>query len=120
MADVLSALNEDLSPVLRLYVHHPVLGGWARGLRGGTDTDPLSHQAVWAVLDRYAIRLDAGRPLPESDRERYARFPEEFVRAVWLTGHPVSDTVLDRIRGGALGAPLADAAHRVRPAPAIP
>ncbi|WAE75627.1 hypothetical protein OUQ99_11315 [Streptomonospora nanhaiensis] len=120
VADVLSALDEDLSPVLRLYVHHPVLGGWARGLRGGTDTDPLSHQAVWAVLDRYAIRLDAGRPLPESDRERYARFPEEFARAVWLTGHPVSDTVLDRICGGALGASLADAARRVRPAPAVP
>ena len=119
VAGVLSALDEDLSPVLQLYVHHPVLGGWARRLRDASPAaEPLSHQAVWAVLDDYAIRLDAGRPLPERDRERYAGCPEKFVRAVWLTGHPAADTVLDRISDGALGALLAEAADRVRPAPA--
>ncbi|MFD3683930.1 hypothetical protein ACFWTE_03780 [Nocardiopsis sp. NPDC058631] len=120
VAGALSALDEDLSPVLQLYVHHPVLGGWARGLRDAPPSaEPLSHQAVWAVLDGYAIRFDAGRPLPEQDRERYAGCAEEFVRAVWLTGHPVADTVLDRLSDGALGAPLAEAAGRVRSAPAL-
>lgn len=115
VAGVLSALDEDLSPVLQMYVHHPVLGGWALRLRDAPSASAaLSHQAVWAVLDGYAIRFDAGRGLPEADRERYARCPEEFVRAVWLTGHPVAETVLDRLCDGALGALLAEAARRVR------
>ncbi|PDP88642.1 hypothetical protein CQJ94_05365 [Glycomyces fuscus] len=120
VARVLAALDEDLGPVLGLYVHHPVLGGWARRLRGGTAGTPTSHQEVWAVLDDYAILLEEGRPLPLRDRDRYAGCAERFARAVWLTGHPAADAVLDLLAEGALGAPLAEAALRVRPAPVTP
>jgi hypothetical protein len=117
---VLASLEEDLAPVLGLYVHHPVLGGWARRLRGGAAGAPTSHQEVWAVLDDYAILLEGGGLLPGRDRDRYAGCAERFVRTVWLTGHPASDTVLDLLAEGALGAPLAEAARRVRPAPVTP
>lgn len=120
VARVLADLDEDLGPVLRLYAHHPVLGGWARRLRGthAPADPPTSHQVVWAVLDDYTILLEADRPLPAHDRDRYQGCAEQFTRAVWLTGHPSADTVLDLLVGGALGAPLAEAARRVRPAPA--
>jgi hypothetical protein len=120
VARVLASLEEDLSPVLDLYVHHPVLGGWARRLRGGAAGAPTSHQEVWAVLDDYAILLEGGGLLPGRDRDRYAGCAERFVRTVWLTGHPASDTVLDLLAEGALGAPLAEAARRLRPAPVTP
>ncbi|WP_017599900.1 hypothetical protein, partial [Nocardiopsis lucentensis] len=68
----LADLRADLTPVLRMYVHHPVLGGWARRLRGTHTEPPTSHQVVWAVLDSYAILVESGRPLPDRDRERYA------------------------------------------------
>lgn len=108
----------DLSEVLPLYVHHPVLGGWARQLRDGPDIAPTSHQVVWSVLDKYAILLESGRSLPSRDRERYTEYAEQFTQAVWLSGHPVAETVLGLLADGALGQGLAEAASRVRPAPA--
>ncbi len=115
VAAALADLRADLTPVLRMYVHHPVLGGWARRLRGTHTEPPTSHQVVWAVLDSYAILVESGRPLPDRDRERYAGCAEQLTRTMWLTGHPAAETVLDRLADGALGEPLAEAARRVRP-----
>lgn len=120
VARVLAELDRDLDAVLRLYVHHPVLGGWALGLRDAPAAPSTTHQAVWAVLDRYAILLEEGGSLPEEDRYRYAGHEERFARAVWLTGHPVADTVVDLLAEGALGASMAGAARRVRPSPDRP
>lgn len=105
----------ELPEVLPLYVHHPVLGGWARQLRDGPDLAPASHQVVWLELDRYAILLESGQPLPSRDRERLTEHAEQFTRAVWLSGHPLAETVLDLLTDGALGPDLAEASRRVRP-----
>ncbi|MFI6575820.1 hypothetical protein ACIBFB_08460 [Nocardiopsis sp. NPDC050513] len=115
VAATLAGLGIDLTPVLRMYVHHPVLGGWARRLRGTHTEVPTSHQVVWAVLDSYAILVEAGSPLPDRDRDRYAACAEQLTRTMWLTGHPAAGAVLDRLADGALGEPLAEAARRVRP-----
>ncbi|MFE3459349.1 hypothetical protein ACFXKD_17540 [Nocardiopsis aegyptia] len=109
----LSLLEADVFPMLSLYTHHPVLGGWARRLLGAAPEPPTSHQAAWAVLDDYALLLDAGLPLPAGDGERYAPHADGFVRAVWLTGHPVADAVLARCAEGALGPEVAGAARSV-------
>ncbi|WP_304455361.1 hypothetical protein [Nocardiopsis sp. YSL2] len=109
----LAGLEADLSPMLSLYTHHPVLGGRARRLLGAEPEPPTSHQAAWAVLDDYALLLDAGRPLPVTDGERYAPQARDFARAVWLTGHPVADAVLARCAEGALGPDVAEAARSV-------
>ncbi|WP_159944355.1 hypothetical protein [Nocardiopsis sp. FR6] len=108
-AGVLAALEEAPVAVLESYAHHPVLGGWARRLRGAR-SGPVSHQEVWSVLDEYAVLLDRGGPLPARDGERYAGCAREFVRTVRLTGHPASDTVLDLLAREALGRALAEAA----------
>ena len=109
----LAVLEADLSPMLSLYTHHPVLGGWARRLLGTAPEPPTSHQAAWAVLDDYALLLDAGLPLPAADGERYAPHAHGFARAVWLTGHPVADTVLAHCAEGALGGQVAEAVRSV-------
>ncbi|KOX19659.1 hypothetical protein [Nocardiopsis sp. NRRL B-16309] len=109
----LSVLEADLFPMLSLYTHHPVLGGWARRLLGAAPEPPTSHQAAWVVLDDYALLLDAGLPLPVEDGERYAPHARDFARAVWLTGHPVADAVLARCAEGALGGEVAEAARSV-------
>jgi hypothetical protein len=109
----LAALETDLAPMLGLYTHHPVLGGWARRLLGAAPEPPTSHHAAWAVLDEYALLLDEDRPLPADDGERFAPHARDFARAVWLTGHPVADAVLARCAEGALGAAVAEAARSV-------
>ncbi|OLT26961.1 hypothetical protein BJF83_19805 [Nocardiopsis sp. CNR-923] len=114
VAVTLAGLGADLTPVLRMYVHHPVLGGWARRLRGTHAEVLTSHQVVWAVLDSYAILVEAGSPLPDRDRDRYAACAEQLTRTMRLTGHPAAEVVLDRLADGALGEPLAEAARRVR------
>ncbi|MFV2196685.1 hypothetical protein [Nocardiopsis sp. LOL_012] len=109
----LGGVEGDLEPVLGMYAHHPVLGGWVRRLRGTDTGADTSHQAVWALLDGYAILLDAGRPLPGGDGERYAGRAGDLVRTVSLTGHPAAEEVLDRLAGGALGPRVAAAARQV-------
>ncbi|RKS08214.1 hypothetical protein DFP74_3909 [Nocardiopsis sp. Huas11] len=109
----LAGLEADLSPMLSLYTQHPVLGGWARRLLGAAPGPPTSHQAAWAVLDDYALLLDAGLALPAGDGDRYAPHAHDFAQAMWLTGHPVADAVLARCAAGELGEEVAGAARSV-------
>ncbi|CAL9602727.1 hypothetical protein SUDANB121_05486 [Nocardiopsis dassonvillei] len=112
---LLAGRGVDPEKGLRAHLHHPVLGGWVRRLRSGDPEPPTSPVTAWALLDDYAVLLEAGLPLPAGDRDRLSPHASRFVRSVRSCGHPVADGVLDRLADGELGLDLARAARRARP-----
>lgn len=111
---LLVARGADAEALLRAHLHHPVLGGWVRRLRSGPQEPPTSPVTAWALLDDYALLMEAGIPLPAGDRARLVPHAARFVRSVRSCGHPAADGVLDRLTDGELGLDLARAARRER------
>ncbi|MDT0329234.1 hypothetical protein [Nocardiopsis lambiniae] len=114
VTELLARQGVDPETTLRPHLDHPVLGGWVRRLRATGEEPPTSRPTAWALLDDYAVLVEAGLPLPVRDRERLSPHAEHFVRSVRSSGHPAADTVLDRLADGELGLVLARAARRAR------